>query len=145
MTLTLELPPELEKSIKEAAAKAGAQPTDFVIETLQERLSKTVRGAPKNLSKRESELLLAVNESFAHVQWQRYFELIDEREAETITKDELAELVELSNEIEEANAKRLQYLIELAQLRNVSLEQLMDDLDLKPALPAYTSRVTPFQ
>jgi hypothetical protein len=112
---------------------------------LQERLSKTVRGAPKNLSKRESELLLAVNESFAHVQWQRYFELIDEREAETITKDELAELVELSNEIEEANAKRLQYLIELAQLRNVSLEQLMDDLDLKPALPAYTSRVTPFQ
>jgi uncharacterized protein (DUF1778 family) len=134
MTLTLELPPDLEKSIKEAAAKAGEQPTDFVIEAVQERLSKTP--VQKHLSKRESELLLAVNQSFVHVQWQQYFELVDKREAEAITKDELTELIELSNSIEEANAKRLQYLIELAQLRNVSLEQLMNDLDLKPALHA---------
>jgi hypothetical protein len=37
----------------------------------------------------------------------------------------------MSNNIEEANAKRLHYLIELAQLRGVSLEQLMDDLGLQ--------------
>lgn len=131
MTLTLELPPELEKSIKEAAAKAGEQPTDFVIEAVQERLSKTA--TQKNLPKRESELLLAINQSLTHVQWQHYFELVEKREAETITKDELARLIEMSNSIEEANAKRLQYLIELAHIKDVSLEQLMTNLDLKPA------------
>ena len=39
MTLMLELPPELEKTLKEAAAKTGSQPTDFAIEALQEKLS----------------------------------------------------------------------------------------------------------
>jgi uncharacterized protein (DUF1778 family) len=34
MTITLELPPELEKGLREAVAKAGSQPTDFVIEAL---------------------------------------------------------------------------------------------------------------
>jgi uncharacterized protein (DUF1778 family) len=47
MTLTLELPPDLEKSLKEAAAKAGEQPTDFVIEAVQERLSKTAQPTQK--------------------------------------------------------------------------------------------------
>jgi uncharacterized protein (DUF1778 family) len=130
MTLMLELPPELEKGLREAAAKAGSQPTDFVIEAVQERLSKTVGVSSPHLSKRESELLLAINQSFSHVNWQRYFELIDKRDAETITSDELSQLIGMTNGIEEANAKRLQYLIELAQLRNVSLEQLMDELDL---------------
>lgn len=39
MTITLELPPELEKGLREAAAKAGAEPSAFVIEALQKKLS----------------------------------------------------------------------------------------------------------
>lgn len=131
MTITLELPPELEKNIKEAAAKAGSQPADFVLEAVQEHLSKAVGVSSPHLSKQESELLLAVNQSFNHVSWQRYFELIDKRDAEAITPDELGELIEITNGIEEANSKRLQYLIELAQLRNTSLDNLMDELDLR--------------
>ena len=38
MTLTLELPPELEKSLKDAAAKVGSQPSDFAVETLRKQL-----------------------------------------------------------------------------------------------------------
>ena len=132
MTITLELNPELEKGLKEAAAKTGAQPTDVAIAALQKQFL-LPRSSSTHLSKRESELLLAINQSFSHVQWQYYFELIDKRDAETIMNTELAELIELSNCIEEANAKRLRYLIELAQLRNISLDKLMDALDLKPA------------
>jgi uncharacterized protein (DUF1778 family) len=132
MTITLELNPELEKSIKEAAAKVGSQPVDFVLEAVQERLSKTAGVSSAHLSKRESELLLAINQSFSHVSWQRYLELIDKRDEETITAYKLDELIGMTNGIEEANAERSQYLIELAQLRDVSLEQLMDDLDLRP-------------
>jgi hypothetical protein len=132
MTITLELPPELEKNIKEAAAKAGSQPEDFVLDTLQERLSKTAGSSSTHLSKPESELLLAINQSFNRVNWQRYFELIDKRDAEVITSDELSDLIGMTNGIEEANTKRLQYLIQLAQLRNTSLDNLMDELDLRP-------------
>jgi uncharacterized protein (DUF1778 family) len=132
MTITLELSPELEKNIKEAAAKAGSQPVDFVLDAVQERLSKTTGVSSAHLSKRESELLLAINQSFSHVHWQHYFELIDKRDAETVTLEELNELIGITNSIEEANAKRLQYLVELAQLRNTSLDKLMDDLDLRP-------------
>jgi hypothetical protein len=133
MTITLELPPELEKNIKAAAAKAGSQPEDFVLSAVQERLSKTAGVSSPHLSKQESELLLAINQSFSHVNWQQYFELIDKRDAETITSDELGELISITDGIEEANAKRLQYLIKLAELRNVSLDELMDELDLRPA------------
>lgn len=133
MTITLELPPELEKNIKEAAAKTGSRPEEFVLSAVQERLSKTAGSPNTHLSKSESELLLAINHSFSHVNWQRYFELIDKRDAEKITPDELGELISITNDVEEANAKRLQYLIELAQLRSVSLDELMEELDLRPA------------
>jgi hypothetical protein len=133
MTITLELPPELEKGLKEAAAKAGSEPIGFVTKAVQEHLSKTEGVSNPHLSKYESDLLLAINQSFNRVHWQHYFELIDKRDAETITMDELNELIGITNGIEEANAKRLQFLIELAQLRNTTLDKLMDKLDLRPA------------
>jgi hypothetical protein len=39
MTITLELPTELEKGFREAAAKPGSEPSQFVIEALQKKLS----------------------------------------------------------------------------------------------------------
>ncbi|MGL4611139.1 MAG: hypothetical protein ACRCYY_15915 [Trueperaceae bacterium] len=39
MTIVLELLPELEKSLKEAATKAGSQPSDVALTAIQKGLS----------------------------------------------------------------------------------------------------------
>jgi pantothenate kinase len=62
--------------------------------------------------------------------WQRYHHLIDKREAETLTASEQTELITISDQIEMANARRMESLVKLAQLRQTSLEELMSRLGL---------------
>jgi hemerythrin superfamily protein len=50
--------------------------------------------------------------------------------AETITDEEQSELLRLVEQIEEADAERLRRLVELAQLRQVPLDALLDQLGL---------------
>jgi hypothetical protein len=50
----------------------------------------------------------------------------------TITDDEHAELMALVNQIEMLNAERLGYLAQLAQLRQMPLEELMTAFEIKP-------------
>lgn len=64
---------------------------------------------------------------------QRYQELVEKLEFESITDDEHAEFMRLANQEEKLRNQRVKYLIELAQLRAVSLPQLMTDLGLKTA------------
>ncbi len=60
----------------------------------------------------------------------RYQALIQQMEIETISDIEHSELLELVEEEEKIRVKRLKYLIELAQLRNITLPQLMKTLEL---------------
>ncbi len=64
---------------------------------------------------------------------QRYQELVYKLEFESITDAEHAEFMRLANQEEKLRNQRVKYLIELAQLRAVSLPQLMEDLGLKKA------------
>jgi hypothetical protein len=64
---------------------------------------------------------------------QRYQELVEKLEFESITDAEHAEFMRLANHEEKLRNQRVKYLIELAQLRAVSLPQLMIDLGLKTA------------
>lgn len=64
------------------------------------------------------------------VKRERYQALIYKLEMETISDTEHAELLELVEREEKIRVKRLKYLIELAQLRNITLPQLMKNLEL---------------
>jgi hypothetical protein len=64
---------------------------------------------------------------------QRYQILVEKLEFGPITDVEHAEFMQLANHEEKLRNQRLKYLIELAQLRAVSLPQLMVDLGLKTA------------
>ena len=64
---------------------------------------------------------------------QRYQEIVYKLEFETITDTEHAEFMRLANDEAKLRNQRVKYLIELAQLRAVSLPQLMVDLGLKKA------------
>ena len=88
------------------------------------------RRAP-SLSKREAELLQLINRGIPAEARQRYDELNDALHAETITDDEHQELLKLIEQVEQSDAERLRNLVELAQLRQLSLDELMDQLGLR--------------
>jgi hypothetical protein len=85
-----------------------------------------------NLSKAETRLLLKINQDLPAATRQRLNELIDKRQAQAIAPTELAELIQLTEQAEDLGVKRLKHLMELAALRNVPLDQLMQQLGIKP-------------
>lgn len=87
------------------------------------------RKAP-SIPKREAELLQKINQGLATAFQHRYDELTTKLQADTITSEEHQELLQLIDQIELADAERMQHLIELAQLRNMSLDGLMNQLGI---------------
>ena len=133
-TITLELAPELEQQLRNEAAKQGLDPSRYIVNALKERLRPAVRDV-SHLSKAEADLLQKINLGLPPEMWEHYHALIAKRRAETLTTEEQATLIEISDQIEQANAHRIQYLIELASLRGTSLEAVMQELGIEA--PAY--------
>jgi hypothetical protein len=92
------------------------------------------RKAP-SLPRAESELLLKINQGASPDVQKRYGELIAKRRAETLTPDEYNELLRLTEQTEALEARRVEYLAELARLRNTTLAALMKDFGIRK--PAY--------
>lgn len=130
MTLTLNITPELESQLSEEAAKNGLEPSEYIVQTLQSRLLQTQSPNAPCLSETETRLLQQINEGLPPETWQHYNELIEKRQAETLTPDEHAALIGLSDRIEELNACRMEHLAELARLRQTSLSALMQQLGI---------------
>ncbi len=82
------------------------------------------------LSARESELLCSINQGIPAPVQRRYDELIEKRDARTLTTEEYEELLQLTDQVELLDAKRVGYLVELARLREQPLSLLMDELGL---------------
>jgi hypothetical protein len=58
--------------------------------------------------------------------------LVAKRRAEVLTPEEYDELLRLTDEVEAHDTRRVENLVKLAQLRQVTLDQLMEDLGLRP-------------
>ena len=85
------------------------------------------------LSKRESELLTQINDPLLAVEKQKRYDLLYQQlQMEKISEEDLAELRILSKMLEQNAVKRMQCMIELSHIRNVSLDQLMAQLGIKP-------------
>ncbi|MGH9802228.1 MAG: STAS/SEC14 domain-containing protein [Blastocatellia bacterium] len=85
------------------------------------------------LSARESELLSKINHGLAYTDARRMRALIAKRDSYTITQDELQELIRLTDEAERLNVERIRNLVELAQLRGNTLDEVMEQLGIRPA------------
>jgi hypothetical protein len=130
MTVTIDIAPELERQLCDEAAKMGLDARTYIVKTLEERLRQPQREMP-HLSQGETELLQQINLGVSQEDWQRYHHLLAKRRAETLTSDEQAVLIALSDRIEAANARRITSLVKLAHLRQTSLEVLMQELGIK--------------
>jgi preprotein translocase subunit SecA len=85
-----------------------------------------------SLSASEAELLQTINQGLPESTQRRYDELRGKLRAETITPAEHQEFLALVDLVEQADADRLQHLITLSQLRQVSLPTLMYQLGIQP-------------
>jgi hypothetical protein len=92
-----------------------------------------LRAQRKNniLSAGETDLLLQINHGVPTDLHQQYRELKQKQAEGTLTGKEYEELLELSDRIEILAAERAESLVKLAQLRQVPLSQLMNELGIK--------------
>jgi len=134
MTVLLEIASELESQVRATAQKEGVAPEVYIANLLQQHFSQHQQ-LWRNLPQDEAVLLEQINLGLPQETWQRYYKLIEKRRAETLAPDEHLELIGISDRLEEANARRIMALIQLAEIRHTTLDKLMDQLGLRP--PTY--------
>lgn len=132
MTITLEVTPELERALYQAADHAGVAPDAYILNLLRQNLKPSSLRQPQ-MSATEAALLQQINFSLSQIGWQRYHELQGKRMAETLTPAEQTELIALSDEIEAANVQRIEKLAQLAQIRQTTVRALINELGLQSA------------
>jgi len=86
------------------------------------------------LTQTESDLLKKINTSAPAEIQKRFDNLLGKRDNETLSDNEYEELLELTRYTETLNVQRLEYLLELARLRNIPLDELIKQIELKPQL-----------
>jgi hypothetical protein len=131
MTLTLKIDPTLEQRLREQAAKRGVNPDSYAVAAIEEKLLLDSR-LPAPITHEESELLTRINFGLPEETWERYDQLTEKRRAEKLTTEEHRELMRITNAIEEDHARRLGLVVQLARLRHVPLEALIEQLGVKP-------------
>lgn len=120
-------------------------PFDTLLESLQqlsaEELAELTQHSARlhaqrrasNLSETEVDLLGRINRGIVPPEIQaRCATLTDKQRRSVLTPQEEMELTALIDEIEELNASRSGYILQLANLRGVSMEELMQSLEIKP-------------
>lgn len=127
MAITLQMPARLEARVREEAAREGIDPGTLVVRALEKQLTAQPGG---DAQLPEQELLRLINEGPSDAVWTRYRELAARRDAETLTPAEHEELIRLSDAIEAADVRRLEWMAQLARFRGISLSQLRAELDI---------------
>ena len=97
-----------------------------------EILSLRAQRAAPILPADETALLQRVNQRLTDADQRRRAQLLENLAAETLTAEEHTELIRLNDEAERLNAQRLEALVQMAALRQVSLRQVMQDSGLEP-------------
>ncbi|MDB9455458.1 hypothetical protein PN478_03080 [Dolichospermum circinale CS-534/05] len=75
---------------------------------------------------RESELLLKINQGIP-LDIQKSYNNLIAKSVKTLSNDEYKELLRLTEQIEKQQAQRIEYLAELASLKGISLNTLMEN------------------
>lgn len=90
-----------------------------------------IRKRVADKGKRDKSLLLKINQTVLPEQvMERYVSLQDKMELDNLSESEYKELLILVTQEEKIRNKRFKFLLELAQLRNISLTELMNNLGL---------------
>ena len=125
MTITLDVPVDLEGRLQNAARTQGTDVATFLLESARQRLR------PDVLPEAEAELLQIINAPVAPEARSRRDALLAQQAQGELTEDEQATLADLIDAVEMANATRWQALAALARLRGLSLTEIARDLEFR--------------
>jgi hypothetical protein len=124
-TIQVEAEVSTRDLLRAVAQLSPAELEQFVTEVLALRAQRTSSGTP------EPELLQRLRQVLPDEVRQRYRALIAKRRDRTLTAEEQAELLRLTDEVEKADAERVRVLGQIAQRRNQSLTDVMQDLGIQ--------------
>lgn len=123
---------EARLSSKQLLEAAERMPQSEFDSFLKKMLLLRARRTASCLPRKEARLLQKINRGLSEKDRRRFYELIDKRRAEALTRTEYAELLKLTRQVDKRNVERLESLIELARLRGLTVDQLMNQLGIKP-------------
>lgn len=126
MVVTLEVSPELESRLEQAARCSGRDTVGFILELLESRL------AERKSRGEELWLIERISEGLPEEVWRRFEILRRRSREERMTPEEQQELIAITDQIEEADARRLEHLASLAQLRQVTVHEVIRELGIEP-------------
>lgn len=129
MSLTIELPAELETRLKELADREGKAPEQFVAGLIRDRAN-TKKSESLPLSTDETRLFEVINRGFSDEFWKKLQELDQKRRAAILTEAERLELIEMTEQMEAVNLDRMKALSVLAELQETDIDTLMLELGL---------------
>ena len=113
--------------IIEAVERMSAEDLDKLVRRVLE--IQAARRAP-HLSQEEAYLLRQINLNLPQPDRERVRELQHKRMAEEISQDEYEELAALTDKLEELHAQRMNAISKLADVRGVSLKEMMAQLSI---------------
>jgi hypothetical protein len=99
---------------------------------LNQALALRARHENPCLSGQESELMLQISQAILPDVQSRFDELVAKRQGLTLTEVEQVELLQLTDQIEQQDAQRVEALGRLGLLRGRSLPEIMQDLGITP-------------
>ena len=130
MSLTIQLPMTTEHYLRENATREGMSLERYIAQLLTATsISKSAKKNKKSLT--EAELLKHCQLAVQTDDLAEYHRLRTLYKLNKITDEERESLIQLNDLIEIAHAKRMSYVLQLANLRNISLEKVMTDLGIK--------------
>lgn len=128
MTLTINLVPDLEMLVEDEAKREGLAPELYI----NKLLSHYLRQKKVTVSEHEATLLQQINRGLPEHIWQRLEYLRKKLQDDDLTTTQQQELIAISDMVEDANIQRIEALLQLAELRNTTIEKLMDLLAVRP-------------
>lgn len=91
------------------------------------------RAKAESLDAAETNLLLKIDQcTIPQTLKAQYARLAETQDRRSLSPSEQAQLADVIDQMELINAERLNYLIQLANLRQITLDALMDQLELHP-------------
>jgi hypothetical protein len=124
MTIQLDLPIEIETELSQLSKGSKQAMKSYIIEAVRHQLQHY------NVKNQESILLKRINLGFSDLFWTRHQLLIEKKVAETINQVELEELIDMTTQVESANAQRIEAAFQLAILRNKNPKELMKEIGI---------------
>jgi hypothetical protein len=131
MSIQIQLNSDLEQRLRQKASSKGIGVNQYISQFLEHIFPKNVSAQP-TVSEREAILLQQINLDISTEKWEMYLKLKEKSQKGKLTKSVQEQYLRLIEDIEIANAKRIAVLAELAQLRNVPIRILMEQMGIAP-------------